>query len=193
MTTKARQAETIKFLTTDEIKRLFSVISKKRDKAIFLLAYRHGLRASEVGLLQLDDIDYKKMRLHVHRLKGSISGVHTIQADEMRYIKAHLKHRTKESPYLFVSNRGTPIHRNTLGVLIKKYAEKANLPKEKRYFHILKHSIATHLLDDGEADIRFVQDWLGHSNIQNTVIYANLANKTRDRKARASFMKMPKF
>ena len=80
-----------------------------------------------------------------------------------------------------------------LDVLIKKYGEKAKIPKSKRHFHVLKHSIATHLLDDGEADIRFVQDWLGHADIKNTTIYAVLSNKSRDKKARASFIKMPKF
>ena len=109
MPTQAKRAKSIKFLTTDEIKRLFSVISNKRDKAIFLTAYRHGLRASEVGLLQIEDIDFTGLRIHIHRLKGSISGVHLLQPDEMRCIKAHLKHRKRESPYLFTSQRNLPI------------------------------------------------------------------------------------
>lgn len=80
-----------------------------------------------------------------------------------------------------------------LDVLIKKYGEKAKLPEDKRHFHVLKHSIATHLLDDGGADLHFVQDWLGHANIKNTAIYASIVSKSRDRKARESFLKMPKF
>jgi site-specific recombinase XerD len=59
-------------------------------------------------------------------------------------------------------------------------------PKEKRKFHILKHSIATHLLDAG-ADLSFVKDWLGHANIQNTTIYARVTTGTRDSKARQLF------
>jgi integrase len=81
---KARRTETIKFLTLDETRRLFSRITDKRDKAIFLVAYRHGLRASEVGLLRVDDLDLKRFKIMLHRLKGSLSGEHPMQADERR-------------------------------------------------------------------------------------------------------------
>lgn len=189
----ASKLDKIKFLSIEEIKRLFSVIKHKRDKAIFLMAYRHGLRASEVGLINLDDIDFNKQRIMIHRLKGSLSGVHLLQPDESRILKSYIRDRKSESPTLFVSNRNLPISRKTLDVQIKNYGEKAELPKDKRHFHVLKHSIATHLLDTGEAELRFVQDWLGHANIQNTVIYTSLVSKTRDKKARKHFMKMPKF
>jgi site-specific recombinase XerD len=62
----------------------------------------------------------------------------------------------------------------------------AAIPKERRKFHALKHSIATHLLDAG-ADLSFVKDWLGHANIQNTTIYAHLMSTTRDAQARRFF------
>lgn len=186
------KADTIKFLTQDETKKLISVISSKRDKAIFLLAYRHGLRASEVGQLQRSDFDDKQLRLSVHRLKGSLSGVHPLQADEVRILKSYLRTRSDSLPYLFPSRKGAPISRAMLDVLIKGYGETAKLPDDKRHFHVLKHSIATHLLDTG-ADIRFVQDWLGHANIQNTVIYAQISAGSREAKAREHFQKMPKF
>jgi site-specific recombinase XerD len=76
---------------------------------------------------------------------------------------------------------------------MKRYGANAKIPADKCHFHVLKHSIATHLLDTGEADIRFVQDWLGHANIQNTVIYASLVSSTRERKAREHFLKLPKY
>lgn len=189
---RAIKADTIKFLTQDETKKLISVISSKRDKAIFLLAYRHGLRASEVGQLQRSDFDDKQLRLSVHRLKGSLSGVHPLQADEVRILKSYLRTRSDSLPYLFPSRKGAPISRAMLDVLIKGYGETAKLPDDKRHFHVLKHSIATHLLDTG-ADIRFVQDWLGHANIQNTVIYAQISVGSREAKAREHFQKMPKF
>jgi len=191
-TTKALRLASIKFLTQDETKRLFAVIRDKRDRALFLLAYRHGLRASEVGLLHVADVDLKKLRLMVHRLKGSLPGEHPLQPDEARAIRAHLKARETDSPILFTSARFQPISRRGLDWLIKGYGKKAKLPEEKQHFHALKHSIATHLLDAG-ADLRFVQDWLGHANIQNTVIYTYLTSATRTEKARKFFLKMSRY
>jgi site-specific recombinase XerD len=69
---------------------------------------------------------------------------------------------------------------------MKKYGTMARLPKEKQHFHCLKHSIATHLIDAG-ADIMFVKDWLGHKNIQNTLVYAQLTSRTREEQARRVF------
>jgi integrase len=188
----AQRTETIKFLTLDETKRLFKWITDKRDKAIFLIAYRHGLRASEVGLLRVDDLDLKRLRIMLHRLKGSLSGQHPLQADEARALKAWLKSRDIDSPILFPSRRGLPISRQMLDVLIKEYGRQAKIPNEKCHFHALKHSIATHLLDAG-ADLRFLQDWLGHANIQNTVIYAALVSHSREKKAREYFLKLPRL
>lgn len=186
------KAETIKFLTQDELTRLLAVIKDKRDKAIFLVAYRHGLRASEVGSLMVTDIDFKTLRITINRLKGSRPGVQPLQPDEVKALKAHLRSRKADIPTLFASNRNDPISRSMLHRLMQKYGELAKIPKSKQHFHVLKHSIATHLLDAG-ADLRFVQDWLGHSQIRNTTEYAHLISKTREEKARNFFTKMPRF
>jgi type 1 fimbriae regulatory protein FimB len=72
---RSPRTETIRFLTLDELGRLLAATrGSARDRALFLLAYRHGLRASEVGLLRADDLDLRALRLVVHRLKGSLSG-----------------------------------------------------------------------------------------------------------------------
>lgn len=187
--------ETIKFLTFDELKRLFSAIKSKgnkRDRALFLTAYRHGLRASEVGRLHKTDIDFKQLRIYCHRLKGSHSGQHPMEPDEARILKAYLNFRDDDSPLLFPSRRNLPISRQRLDALMKHYGEQAGLPKDKQHFHVLKHTCATHLLETGD-DLRFVQDWLGHSNIQNTVIYTHLVSSSRAEKARKHFSKLPKF
>src|SRR3954451_19022082 len=162
MPPRPTRSETIRFLTLDELGRLLAATRESvRDRALFLLAYRHGLRASEVGLLRADDLDLHTLRLTVHRLKGSHSGAHPLQPDEAKALKALLREREVLSPILFPSNRGDPIARRTLDWLMKKYGEAADLPPAKRHFHCLKHPIATHLLEAG-ADLRFVQDWLGH-------------------------------
>lgn len=168
------------------MRRLLGVIQSKRDKAIFLIAYRHGLRASEVGLLRRTDADLKRLRIHVHRVKGSLPGEYPLQPDEVKAIRSYLRSRKDDSPYLFPSRRHLPIDRTTLHKLMRKYGTQARLPQDKQHFHCLKHSIATHLLDAG-ADLSFVQDWLGHANIQNTRIYAQLTNPRREEQARKVF------
>jgi site-specific recombinase XerD len=69
---------------------------------------------------------------------------------------------------------------------MKHYGKLVDIPASKRHFHVLKHSIATHLLDAG-ADLRFVQDWIGHASSKNTVIYAQLTSRRRDAEARQVF------
>jgi len=196
---KRPKSETIDFLTHDELKRLLSAIVSKRDKALFLIGYRHALRASEIGMLHVTDIDFKQHRITVRRLKGSHGGQHPLQPDELRLIKAYLKERDDESwrsaahsPLLFPSNRNQPISRITLHKAMRQYGETARLPKEKRHFHVLKHSIVTHLLDAGE-DISFVQWWAGHAQVQNTMIYTHITSASANRKARDVFLKLPKF
>ncbi len=181
-----RQDRIIQVLTQEEVQRLFDVITTKRDRVLFRVAYRHGLRASEIGLLSRSDADLRTGRLTVHRLKGSLSGVYPMQPNTQKLLKTYLRSREDVSPYLFVSNRQVPISRYTLWYLMQTYGEAAALPPEKRTFHILKHSIATHLLDAG-ADLAFVRDWLGHANIQNTLIYARVTTVKRDTEARRLF------
>src|SRR5215475_10354722 len=116
-----RQERVIHFLTQDELRRLFKVMKSKRDRAIFLVAYRHGLRASEIGLLQRVDVDTKQGRISIHRLKGSLSAVYPIQPDVLKVIRSYLRTREDESPYLFVSNRHVPIGRFMLLHLMQTY------------------------------------------------------------------------
>ncbi len=181
-----KQDRAITFLTQEEMQRLFSVIKNKRDRAIFAVAYRHGLRASEVGMLQRADLDLKAARITINRVKGSMSGTYPMSPDTVKLIRTYLNSRSDASPYLFISNRVLPIDRRTLLVLMKKYGTAAGIPQEKQQFHALKHSIGTHILDAGE-DIYFAKDWLGHKNIQNTVVYSRFSTGTRDARARKMF------
>jgi type 1 fimbriae regulatory protein FimB len=176
----------ITFLLQEEVKRLFAAIKGKQDRALFSLAYHHGLRASEVGLLQRTDLDLQQGRIHIHRLKDSSSGVYPLQPSDMKLLRAYLRTREDTSPYVFLSNRMLPMHRHTLWDATRTYGQRVGLPQTKQNFHILRHSIAVHLLDAG-ADIYFVKDWLGHKNIQNTMVYVQYTTATRDTQARRLF------
>jgi integrase len=114
-------AQTIHLLTQPELRALFRVITRKRDRALCLIAYRHGLRASEVGLLQVDDLNFAQQRLTIHRIKHSLPGVYPLRADEVTALKAYLRERKSYAPALFLSQRGTPISRRQLDTLMKHY------------------------------------------------------------------------
>jgi type 1 fimbriae regulatory protein FimB len=88
----------ITLLTQEEVRRLFAVISGKRDRALFQLAYHHGLRASEVSLLQRDDIHAKQGRIYIPRVKGSIAKTYPMQPEDLRLVRAYLRTREDDSP-----------------------------------------------------------------------------------------------
>ena len=176
----------ITFLTQEEVRRLFAIITGKRDRALFQLAYHHGLRASEVSLLQREDIHQKQGRIYIPRVKGSIAKTYPLQPEDLRCLRAYLRTREDDSPSLFISNRGIPLERRSYWDLMQKYGQAAAIPKPKRRFHALRHAIAVHLLDAG-ADVAFVQDRLGHANIQNTMVYMRYTTVTRDAQTRQLF------
>jgi integrase len=95
-----RKDRIIQVLTQEEMQRLFDVITTKRDRVLFRVAYRHGLRASEIGLLSRSDADLRTGRMTVHRLKGSLSGVYPMQPDTQKLLKAYLKSREFASPWV---------------------------------------------------------------------------------------------
>ena len=130
----------ITFLTQDEVRRLFAVITSKRDRALFQLAYHHGLRASEVSLLQRADVHEKQCRIYIPRVKGSIAKTYPMQPEDVRLVRAYLRTREDDSPYLFISTRGIPLERRSYWDLMQKYGKQAALPKAKRHFHALRNA-----------------------------------------------------
>ena len=138
--TKAkRKRKKLSFLREEDIERLFSVIPSIRDRAIFRLAYHAGLRASEMGMLQLRDYDAKGDKIFVHRLKGSNSGQHHLCREESRAFRAWLKVRGSFPGTIFLSKQKRPIDRTTLHLMMKKYGAAAGIPEKLRHFHVLKH------------------------------------------------------
>jgi len=167
----------IKYLSKEEIERLFSWIKNPRDKALFGLTYLYGLRISEALFLKPSHIDLENKKILIHRVKGGIGGERPLFMTAEKLIRRYLKKRLDTGEALFTSRQGN-ISRQRVQQLFKQYAQKAGLDP-KYSVHSLRHSIATHLLDAGEG-IEFVRDHLGHTNIQNTMIYAQITNGKRE-------------
>jgi hypothetical protein len=115
----------ITFLTQDEVRRLFAVITGKRDRARFQLAYHYRLRASEVSLLQREDVHAKQGRSYIPRVQGSIAKTYPLQPEDLRLVRAYLRTREVASPYLFISARGIPLERRSYWDLMQKYGQVA--------------------------------------------------------------------
>jgi site-specific recombinase XerD len=173
----------LKYLTKQEVRKLFSVIVNPRDRAIFRIVYFHGLRASEVGALQLSSFNHADRRLMVVRLKGSLPSNAELSPDELRCLKAWIRVRGSDPGPLFPSNRRTGISRFQLHVLMRKYCAAAGIALEKAHFHCLKHSVATHLFQSG-VDIFTVKKLLGHKRITSTEQYLHMLDAEVDLAAR---------
>lgn len=145
-----------------------------RDAALVLVAWRHGLRASEIGLLRWENIDFKRSELFVVRLKDSQSGGAPLWPDEYKALKKF--HKSLDFPpfgCVFLSERGTPIERDGVRRLLERLGETARLPFTPNP-HQLRHGCGYHHINKG-AELKLVQKLLGHKNITNTDHYTQLA------------------
>jgi len=151
-----------------------------RDKAILELFYATGLRVSELVNLEIDNINMENKML---RCMGKGSKERIIPFGKMAYraLEKYLKEsrpkllREFEENILFLNSRGNKFSRQGISYLIKGYAGKAGI-KKKITPHTLRHTLATHLIENG-ADLRSVQEILGHSNIATTQIYTHVSRK----------------
>lgn len=171
------------YLTQSEVQKLFSVITSPRDRAWVRLAFQRGLRAHEVGLLQLSDWNERDGLLHVRRGKGSISRDYRITPAEATALRAWLKIRGREPGPLFPSRQkraGTMgIHRSQLDRLFRRYCQAAGIRSEKQHLHVLKHTAGTRLAEQNNpADV--IKDWLGHVSLKNSEIYTHFSQRRRD-------------
>jgi type 1 fimbriae regulatory protein FimB len=168
----------------EQLANFFRVVDSVRDSAIFRLMYHAGLRVSEIGLLATSDYSAKTQRLMVHRLHGSRSGLHPLNLAELSALKAWRKLRGLAPGPLFPSNQGQPLSRQRLDALVKHYAALAGWPAPLRHCHSFKHACCSHLLSKG-FNVEQVQDWVGHANIQNTILYSRPAPSSREQMATA--------
>ena len=143
----------------------------QRDPTMILLAFRHGLRASEVCGLQWSDVEFESGNLHLRRAKGGATATHPLLGDELRALRT-LKREAK-SPFIFVSERGAPFSVAGLQKLVERAGVEAKLPF-KIHPHMLRHATGFALANKG-TDTRTLQAYLGHRSIQSTVRYTELA------------------
>jgi len=168
------------FLTEAEIADFLKAARKGRhgirNYAMLLLAFRHGLRVSELIDIRMPDIDLDTGRLFVRRLKGSLSTSQPLEGDEIRALRAWLRRRMDapccNSPLVFLSERG-PMTRQAFNYICAEVGKRATLPM-KVHPHVLRHSTGYALANKGH-DTRLIQDFLGHRNIQHTQIYTRTA------------------
>jgi type 1 fimbriae regulatory protein FimE len=165
------------FLTPDEVQKLQDAAGKlgrhgHRDSTMILLAFRHGLRVSELVSLRWDQVGLKQGLLHVRRRKNGNASTHPLGGPELRALR-RLEREYGGSPYLFVSERRGPITDATVRKMIARAGEAAGLPFPV-HPHMLRHAAGYKLANDGQ-DTRAIQHYLGHKNIAHTVRYTELS------------------
>ncbi|HFW4533988.1 TPA: tyrosine-type recombinase/integrase [Salmonella enterica subsp. enterica serovar Chester] len=166
-----------RYITDAEWRIFFSAISggkmEKRDKAMFKIAYRHGLRVSELTGLRMTDLDMPGKTLFIRRLKNGFSTIHPLQEDTCHLIAAWLDVRravvSSDNHWLFVSAGGERLSRQWIYKLSRKYGLKSGI-SVKIHPHMLRHACGYSLANQG-LDTRLIQDYLGHKNISHTVRY----------------------
>lgn len=164
------------YLTQDEINRLIKALRKRsrnpdRDECVVLMMFRHGLRVGEAINLKWDQVDFKGAMLHVNRLKGSLDAVHPIPGIEMRLLRK-LQRQENSSRYIFLSERKAPMTAQAIYRMLRRIEGEAALGFPI-HPHMLRHSCGFYLANKG-VDTRAIQMYMGHSNINNTVIYTQL-------------------
>ncbi len=173
------------FLSIDEIKNLLSVFDETkpteyRDKTMVLVMYSAGLRVSELINLEKRSINFEE-KLITLKGKGNKERFVPLNYIALEYLNNYLSQNKNnkvfsKSKYLFINKKdGKPLTRQYFFVELNKYAKRAGIDK-KISPHTLRHSFATHLLENG-ADLRVVQELLGHSKIETTQIYTHLSTK----------------
>lgn len=178
-----QRSQSLQFLTQTELKALLAQAKKEspRDHAMILIAYRHGLRASEVCNITVENLDLEAGNIRCLRGKGSISNWQQLSEDEIKVLRSWLRKRPRNgNRHIFVSRQGTPISRSQFYRVFRDLARSAGLSEEKCHPHILKHSLGTHLANSG-VPVQVIQQRLGHRNVANTMIYLSISSAYTDR------------
>ena len=174
---KNRDVRSREHLLPDEVAALMKAAGqvgrhRLRDRTLILVAYRHGLRVSELVSMKSDQIDLKRSQMHVNRLKNGSPTTHPIEGDELRLLR-RLRREYRDTPFLFTTERGGSLTRSTASKLISRAGREAGLPFPV-HPHMLRHGTSYYLANKG-VPTRTIQAYLGHKSIQHTVRYTELS------------------
>lgn len=161
-----------------EIKSIIENISNEKHKFMVALGYASGLRVSEVVNLKIKDLNLDELTIHLKGAKGNKDRI-TIFPEKLKNDIEKLINQKNGNEYLFASERGGKLTERTAQIVFEKGLKKAKILKDAT-FHSLRHSFATHLLENG-TDVRYVQELLGHANIRTTQIYTKVTNPSLKR------------
>jgi type 1 fimbriae regulatory protein FimB/type 1 fimbriae regulatory protein FimE len=168
---------TREYLTEAEVERLMKAATDNRhghrDATMILVAYRHGLRVSELVDLRWDQVDFRTATLHVRRAKQGTPSTHPIVGDELRALRRLQRDQAPKSPFVFTSERGAPFTTAGFARMIERAGVEAKFGF-KPHPHMLRHACGYALANRGH-DTRALQAYLGHKNIQHTVRYTELS------------------
>lgn len=159
-------------LSKEEIQNMISKTPNLKHKCIISLLYSAGLRRSELLNLKIEDIDSKRMMVYVRNAKNNKDRYSLLSEKALMDLKTYYK-EWKPKKYLFESPKGLKYSEKSVSVIISRAAKKANIVK-KVTPHTLRHSFATHLLENG-TDLRYIQTLWGHSSSKTTEIYTQVA------------------
>ncbi len=165
------------YLSEKEVGRVIAAAATQgrhgvRDSALILIAYRHGLRVSELVSLRWDQIDLSQGLVHVSRLKNGLASVHPLRGPELRALR-RLQREKANAAYVFVSERKAPLTPDAVRKIVARAGREAGI-KFSIHPHMLRHATGYKLANDGH-DTRAIQQYLGHRNIQHTTRYTELA------------------
>lgn len=159
-------------LSKEEIGAMLKATTNLKHKCLIALIYSCGLRRSEAINLKLEDIDSKRMMIKICGAKGKKDRYVQLSIGVLDLLRAYYK-KEKPAKWLFEGQNGEKYSATSIFNDIKRAAQKAEI-KKRVYPHILRHSFATHHLEQG-TDLRYIQEWLGHESSKTTEIYTHVS------------------
>ncbi len=163
-------------LSQEEVLSFFEKIRSVKYKAIIATAYAAGLRISEVCALRINDIDSKRMRIHIRSGKGKKDRYVMLGESLLALLREYFKTARPKGEYLFPGQKaGTHLSTATVSLVVRRVNKNSGLSK-KATMHTFRHCFATHLMEAG-TDIRVLQVLLGHSSIKTTLHYTHITDR----------------